>query len=71
MRQGESLTDAEEALLHHLATLKASVAEGVEAAPNLPALRTVLRDLFEKIELIRWPRFGFGPGRDSSSLSEN
>jgi hypothetical protein len=37
MRQGESLTDAEEALLHHLATLKASVAEGVEAAPNLPA----------------------------------
>jgi DNA invertase Pin-like site-specific DNA recombinase len=65
------LADGEEVLLRHLGTLKAAVADGVERAPDLPALRTVLRDLFERIELIRWPGFGTGGTEDSIAWPES
>ena len=45
--------DPEGELLEALARLKAAVATGVDAAPNLPALRNTLDDLFESIVLIR------------------
>jgi site-specific DNA recombinase len=51
--------DAEQELLEHLATLKAAVADGIEHAPNLNALRNVLAELFEEVRLVRsgeWPR---------------
>lgn len=53
---------AEEPLLRHLGDLRTAVERGIENAPDLNALRTVLRDLFESIELIRWPGFGVGGG---------
>jgi site-specific DNA recombinase len=43
------LQDAEEAVLRHLADLRAAIAEGIEQAPNLNALRTLLRRLFERV----------------------
>jgi site-specific DNA recombinase len=61
--------DTEETLLRDLAMLKQAVAGGVEAAPNLDALRNVIGQLFESIELIRHlpDRPGFGSGRVSGS----
>jgi DNA invertase Pin-like site-specific DNA recombinase len=44
--------DPEQELLDHLATLKAAVADGVEHAPNLNALRNVLAELFDRVELV-------------------
>jgi site-specific DNA recombinase len=45
--------DAEQALLDHLARLKRAVGEGVGAAPDLAAMRNVLGDLFEFVQLVR------------------
>lgn len=53
--------DPEQELLDHLAALKAAVADGVEHAPNLNALRNVLADLFERVQLVK--------GDDLSPLS--
>jgi DNA invertase Pin-like site-specific DNA recombinase len=50
IEQTEVSTDAEGVLLQHLATLKRAVGEGVGAAPNLAALRNVIRDLFAEVE---------------------
>jgi DNA invertase Pin-like site-specific DNA recombinase len=44
--------DVEQALLRHLATIKESVAQGIGNAPNLDALRRVIRDLFEHVMLL-------------------
>ncbi|HEX3509686.1 MAG TPA: hypothetical protein VHT27_01175 [Solirubrobacteraceae bacterium] len=44
--------DAEQALLSALARLKRSVGEGVSAAPDLDALRNVIGDLFEFVQLV-------------------
>jgi hypothetical protein len=54
--------DAEQALLDHLAVLKRAVAEGVEGEPDLRALRNVLADMFESVELVRSGRFGTHAG---------
>jgi hypothetical protein len=56
-------TDAEEVLLDHLAKLKRAVAEGVEEAPDLDALRNVIGEMFEAVHVIRHPGFGSGRGR--------
>jgi hypothetical protein len=53
--------DPEQELLDHLTTLKAAVADGVEHAPNLNALRNVLAELFERVQLVK--------GDDLSPLS--
>jgi DNA invertase Pin-like site-specific DNA recombinase len=50
IEQTEVSTDAEGVLLQHLATLKRAVGEGVGAAPNLAAMRNVIRDLFAEVE---------------------
>jgi hypothetical protein len=50
--------DAEQALLDRLATLKQAVGEGVGAAPDTAALRNIIGDLFERVELIRSGSFG-------------
>lgn len=52
------LKDSEQALLGHLADLKASVAGAVGRAPDLEALRTVIGQLFERVEISANP---FGP----------
>ena len=54
--------DAEQALLAHLATVKEAVADGIGRAPDLNALRNVIGQLFESIELVRLSR-GFGTGK--------
>jgi site-specific DNA recombinase len=46
-------TDAEEALLRHLADLKALWSGTVEQAPNIEAQRTVIRQLFERVILVQ------------------
>jgi DNA invertase Pin-like site-specific DNA recombinase len=46
------VVDAEAQLLTHLATLKRAVTDGVTAAPDLPALRNILYDVFESIVLV-------------------
>jgi DNA invertase Pin-like site-specific DNA recombinase len=53
IEQTEVSTDAEGVLLQHLATLKRAVGEGVGAAPNLAAMRNVIRDLFAEVEFAR------------------
>jgi site-specific DNA recombinase len=53
--------DPEQELLDHLAALKAAVANGIERAPNLNALRNVLSELFESIALVA-PDLDGGPG---------
>jgi hypothetical protein len=53
--------DAEQELLDHLAVLKAAVADGLEQAPNLNALRNVLAELFDRVQLVK--------GDDLSPLS--
>jgi site-specific DNA recombinase len=47
-------TDAEEALLRHLADLKMLVSGNIDRAPDLESLRTVIRQLFERVTLVRW-----------------
>jgi len=47
-------TDAEEALLHHLADLKRLVTGTVGQARDMEALRTVVRTLLERVTLTRW-----------------
>lgn len=49
-----STTDAEEALLRHLADLRQLVCGTVEQARDIEALRTVVRQLFERVTLVRW-----------------
>jgi hypothetical protein len=53
--------DAEGVLLDYLAEVNRAVAAGVEQAPNLHALRNVLAEMFESVQLIR--------GDDLSPLS--
>jgi site-specific DNA recombinase len=43
------LQDAEEAVLRYLADLRRAIVEGIDQAPNLNAMRTLLRQLFEKV----------------------
>jgi Recombinase zinc beta ribbon domain len=50
--------DAEQVLLDYLATIKEAVTAGVDAAPDLPALRNVIGQLFARVELIRSGEFG-------------
>lgn len=59
---------AEEALLRLLAMIKRAVAEGIERAPNLDALRNVIAQMFESVELIQHPSFGTSTGRDGSVI---
>jgi site-specific DNA recombinase len=47
-------TDAEEALLRHLADLHRLVSGTVDQARDIEALRTVIRTLFERVTLIHW-----------------
>jgi site-specific DNA recombinase len=44
--------DAEEAVLRHLSNLRQAVIEGVSRAPDLNALRTILRQLFKEVLLL-------------------
>jgi hypothetical protein len=53
IEQTEVSSDAEGVLLQHLATLKRAVGEGVGAAPNLAAVRKVIRDLFAEVQFAR------------------
>ena len=46
-----ALTDAEAAMLAHLADLKAAVAGKVDQAPDLAALRTTIGQLIERVDL--------------------
>lgn len=52
VEQADDLRDAEEALLRLLADLRAAATGGLEHAPNLAALRTILLDMFERIDLV-------------------
>lgn len=45
--------DAEQVLLDLLARLKRAVGEGIGSAPDLPALRNIIGDLFASIDLVR------------------
>jgi hypothetical protein len=51
--QGSVPGDAEQALLDHLAALKQAVSGGIDSAPDLHALRNIIAELFERIELVR------------------
>jgi len=53
VEQGIVPGDAEQALLDHLARLKRAVGEGVGAAPDVGAIRNVIRDLFAAVRLVR------------------
>ena len=44
--------DAEEALLRHLEAVKQAVADGAGRAPDVAALRNLIRQLFESVELV-------------------
>ncbi len=51
--------DAEQALLDHLAALKKAASAQADAAPDLNALRNVIGQMFESVQLVRsgeWPR---------------
>jgi site-specific DNA recombinase len=50
--QGLVPGDAEQVVLDHLARLKRAVGEDLEAAPDLSAIRNVIGDLFEQVELV-------------------
>jgi hypothetical protein len=65
---GAPAGDPEGELLQALARLKAAVATGVDAAPNLQALRNTLDDLFESIVLVRsdelpWDALSYAKGQ--------
>jgi hypothetical protein len=53
MERAGPVGDAEQELLDRLATLKAAVAGGVAEAPDLPALRNVIAQMFDSIDLVR------------------
>jgi site-specific DNA recombinase len=69
--------DAEKALLDHLAALKQAVSGGVGSAPDLHALRNVIAELFESIQLVRsgeWPQItgdGMVPWHDDVPAVED
>jgi hypothetical protein len=46
------LADAEAAVLRHLTEIRKAVAEGVSEAPDLNALRTIMKQLFEVVVLL-------------------
>ncbi len=50
--QREGVPDAEQALLDHLTALKQAVAAGVDQAPDLAALRIVIAEMFESVEMV-------------------
>src|SRR5205085_8830648 len=52
VEQSGPVGDAEQALLDLLAALKQAVRDGLDAAPDLPALRNVIGQLFESVELV-------------------
>jgi len=59
--------DAEQVLLDHLAALKKAVAAGAGAAPDFDALRNVIGQMFESVQLVRtggWP-----PERDADKCN--
>jgi len=59
-------TDAEEAMLAHLADLKATVAGSLDRAPDLAALRTLIGQVIERVDLASrthpWPLTVEGEG---------
>jgi len=52
------LSDVETAVLERMGQIRAMVVDGVGRAPDLPALRNLIRRLFESVELIEWPGYG-------------
>lgn len=60
LRTAGATTDAEEALLRHLADLKQLVSGTVDQAGDIESLRTVIRSLFASIDLVS-PEQPFGP----------
>jgi hypothetical protein len=46
------MADAEEAVLRRLAELRQAVVDGINQAPDLNALRTILKQLFEVVLLV-------------------
>jgi hypothetical protein len=61
VREAGTLADAEEALLRRLADLREAIVDGVERAPDLNALRTIVRQLLASVELVS-PEKPFGTG---------
>jgi site-specific DNA recombinase len=57
--------DAEQQFLDKLATLKRDVADDVSRAPNLNAMRNVIGQLFESVELAEWK--GTDPDPDAAA----
>ena len=51
LERGGVLEGVEQAFLERVATVKEAIAQGVESAPDLNALRIHVRDLFEKVVL--------------------
>lgn len=51
-RMGGVGGDAEQALLEHLGKLKRAVGDGASTAPDLAALRNVIGDLFQEVQLV-------------------
>jgi site-specific DNA recombinase len=58
IEQSGPVGDAEQALLDHLASIRQATADGVEAAPDLHALRNTIGQMFEQVQLIRSPVLG-------------
>ena len=58
VERDEAAQDADGALLKRLAAVKRTVAEDVGKALDLIALRNLIGELFEAVELVRWPGFG-------------
>jgi site-specific DNA recombinase len=53
-----ALSDAQDAMIDRLAVMREAVAGRVAAAPDLAALRNLIRQLFERVEFVRgedWP----------------
>lgn len=51
IEDADGLQDAEEALLRRLASLRDQIVGGIDKAPDLPALRSIVGQLFSAIEL--------------------
>jgi hypothetical protein len=58
LQRAEAWAAAHKERLAGALAVKGSVAEAVERAPDLPALRNAIGQLFESVELIEWPGFG-------------
>lgn len=52
VEQSTALADADTALLEHLADIRAAVANGVDSAPDLSALRQTIAQLFDRVLLL-------------------